>query len=85
MWSIAASPTPAVMQISDTPCMKARDGSSGVLATLCVKVRLASVSVNTMSVNVPPTSTPISSMPPVYADLNLASTSFSIAARPRLQ
>ena len=60
MWSTSARPTPAALQISVTPRMNARDGSSGVLATLCVRVRLAVVSVNTMSVNVPPTSTPIS-------------------------
>ena len=38
MWSIAARPTPASVQISFTPRMNARDGSPGVLATLCVKV-----------------------------------------------
>jgi hypothetical protein len=52
----------AVRQTSPTPRMNARDGSSGVLATLCVSVRFASVSVNTTSVNVPPTSTPIKRM-----------------------
>jgi hypothetical protein len=62
MWSIDASWAPAVRQISATPRMKARDGSSGVLATLWINVRLDSVSVNTMSVNVPPTSTPIRRM-----------------------
>ena len=37
-WSSAAIGTPAVRQISPTPRMNARDGSSGVLATLCVSV-----------------------------------------------
>src|SRR5580700_7939548 len=46
-------------QISTTPRITARDGSSGVVATLWIAIRPVVMSHKTMSVKVPPTSTPI--------------------------
>src|SRR3974390_2119035 len=56
--------TPLAAQISVMPSMIARDGSSGDVDTLWIATSPALMSQYTMSVNVPPTSTPITLMVP---------------------
>src|SRR6516225_6836932 len=54
--------TPLAKQISVTPSIIARDGSSGDVDTLWIATSPVVMSQYTMSVNVPPTSTPITLM-----------------------
>src|SRR5271155_286544 len=59
-WSIVPASSSACRHSSRTPWITPRDGSSEVVGTLWISVRPAAVSHSTRSVNVPPTSTPIS-------------------------
>src|SRR5271155_3774686 len=58
-WSIAWRGRSKCAHSSLIPATTPRDGSSLVVGVLWINVRPDSVSANTMSVNVPPTSTPI--------------------------
>src|SRR5262249_29363187 len=59
-WSIVVRGNLVRSHNSAMPATTPRDGSSGVVGTLWITVCPVSVSAKTMSVNVPPTSTPIS-------------------------
>jgi len=59
-WSIAARGRPERSHNSPIPATTPRDGSSGVVGTLWIRVCPVAVSVKTISVKVPPTSTPMS-------------------------
>src|SRR5271169_6398409 len=66
-WSIAGRGRSKRSHSSPIPATTPRDGSSRVVGVLWIKVRPDSVSAKTMSVKVPPTSTPIRYILPSYS------------------
>src|SRR6516162_1906130 len=66
-WSIAGRGRSKRAHSSPIPATTPRDGSSRVVGVLWIKVRPDSVSANTTSVKVPPTSTPIRYILPSYS------------------
>src|SRR6516164_2796483 len=66
-WSIAGRGRSKRPHSSPIPATTPRDGSSRVVGVLWIRVRPDSVSAKTMSVKVPPTSTPIRYILPSYS------------------
>src|SRR5580704_1007480 len=79
-WSIARRGRSKRAHRALIPATTPRDGSSFVVGVLWIKVRLDSVSANTMSVKVPPTSTPIRYIRSSYCLAGVRAKAFPAAA-----
>src|SRR5712671_404955 len=79
-WSIVSRGRSKCAHSSPMPATTPRDGSSLVVGVLWIKVRPESVSANTISVKVPPTSTPIRYILSSYCLADVRAESFPASA-----